>query len=40
VVVALMRQNELVVRNERLLTAVFDNLDVSVMVGGSRRRRG
>jgi diguanylate cyclase (GGDEF)-like protein len=35
VLVALVRQNELVVRNERLLAAVFDNLDVSVMVEGS-----
>ena len=32
-VAALTRQNELVVANERLLTAVFNNLDVAVTVG-------
>ena len=40
VVAALMRQNELVVRNERLLTALFDNLDVSVMVEGNPEAPG
>ncbi len=34
-VVTLTRQNELAAGNERLLSAVFDNLDVSVMVGGT-----
>jgi diguanylate cyclase (GGDEF)-like protein len=32
-VAALTRQNELVIANERLLAAVFDNLDVAVTVG-------